>query len=240
MAISRPATKNSKRSVRNGILVVGARQRAHFGRICVHESRIQEAVFGEFLEQLDLQFAGAVARLERDARLRAQLAQIGHVARPGHVESRHVLGHRFDDRDAPEGLVEIVFAPLVVELALADDHVGQALHRALHHDDEVVVVGVGHVQLEHGELGVVPRRHALVAEIAVDLVHALQAADDQALEEQLRRDAQVHVHVERVVMRRERPRRRAARNGLQHRRLDLEEIHRVEEVAQVLAGCGCA
>ena len=34
-------------------------------------------------------------------------------------------------------------------------------------------------------------------------------------------------------MRLERPRGRAARDGLQHRRLDLEEIHRVEEVAQV-------
>ncbi len=99
--------------------------------------------------------------------------------------------------------------------------------------DEIVVVGVRDVQLQHGELGVVPGRHALVAEIAIDLVHAFEAADHQPLEIQLRRDAQVHVHVERVVMRLERPRRRAARDGLQHRRLDFEEVHRVEEIAQV-------
>jgi hypothetical protein len=35
------------------------------------------------------------------------------------------------------------------------------------------------------------RRDALVAEVAVDLEHALQAADHQALQVQLGRDAQV-------------------------------------------------
>ena len=69
---------------------------------------------------------------------------------------------------------------------------------------DLVVRRVGLVQLEHGELGVVPRRHALVAEVAVDLVDALEAADDQALEVQLRRDAQEQVEVERVVVGHER------------------------------------
>ena len=38
---------------------------------------------------------------------------------------------------------------------------------------EVVVVGVGLVELEHGELGVVAGADALVAEVAVDLVDAV-------------------------------------------------------------------
>ena len=150
------------------------------------------------------------------------------TSKPG-VYSRHGLL----DRDARERQVQVVAAALVADLARARDHVGQPLHRALDHDHEVVVVGVGDVQLQHRELGVVPRRHALVAEVAIDLVDAFEAADHQALEIQLRRDAQVHVHVERVVMRLERPRRGAARDGLQHRRLDFEEVHRVEEIAQV-------
>ena len=97
---------------------------------------------------------------------------------------------------------------------------------------QVAVVRVGPVQLQHRELGVVPRRQPLVAEIAVDLVDLLEAADDQALQVQLRRDAQVHRHVERVVMRDERPRRGAAGNRLHHRRLDFHEAARVELVAQ--------
>ena len=47
------------------------------------------------------------------------------------------------------------------------------------------------VRLEHRELGVVADRDALVAEGAVDLVDALEPADEQPLEVQLRRDAQV-------------------------------------------------
>ena len=94
-----------------------------------------------------------------------------------------------------------------------------------------MVVGIGLVELEHRELGVVLRRHALVPEVARQLVDPLHAADDQPLQIQLRRDPQVEVHVERVVMRDKRPRRRAAGNRLHHRRLDLDEAARVEERA---------
>ena len=96
----------------------------------------------------------------------------------------------------------------------------------------VVDVGVGLVPLEHRELGVVLERDALVAEVLADLVDALEAADDQPLEVQLGRDAQVEVAVELVVVRRERPRVGAAVERLQDRRLDLDEAGRVELAPQ--------
>ena len=71
--------------------------------------------------------------------------------------------------------------------------------------------------------GLCADRDAFVAEVAVDLEHALEAADDQALQVQLRRDAQEHLHVERVVVRDERLGRGAARDRVQHRRLDFHE-----------------
>ena len=92
----------------------------------------------------------------------------------------------------------------------------------------VAVVGVGLVPLEHRELGVVLVREALVAEVLADLVDPLEPADDQPLEVELDRDAQVEVAVERVVVGGERPRERAAVERLQHRRLDLEEAALVE------------
>ena len=58
---------------------------------------------------------------------------------------------------------------------------------------DVVVVRVRLVPLEHRELGVVLERHALVAEVLADLVHALEPADDQPLEVELGRDPQVEV-----------------------------------------------
>jgi hypothetical protein len=71
-------------------------------------------------------------------------------------------------------------------------------------------------------------RHALVAEVLAELVHALEPADDEALQVQLRRDPQVQRLVELVVMRRERARERASVPRLQDRRLDLDEAVLVE------------
>ncbi len=61
----------------------------------------------------------------------------------------------------------------------------EQLLRQLH---QVVVVGVGLIELQHGELGIVLGRDALVPEVAVDLVHALEPADQQPLEIELGRD----------------------------------------------------
>ena len=87
---------------------------------------------------------------------------------------------------------------------------------------QVVVVGVGLVELEHGELGVVPGADAFVAEVAVDLVDAVEAADDQALEVELGRDAQEEVEVERVVVRGEGLRGCASGDLVHHRGFDFE------------------
>jgi hypothetical protein len=74
-------------------------------------------------------------------------------------------------------------------------------------------------------------REALVAEVLAQLVDPLEPADDAALEVQLGGDPQVHVAVERVEVRDERPRQRAAVERLQHRRLDLEEAVLIEVAA---------
>jgi hypothetical protein len=66
-------------------------------------------------------------------------------------------------------------------------------------------------------------RDALVAEVAVDLEHALEAADHQPLQVQLGRDAQEHLLVQRVVVRDEGLGVGAARDRVQHRRLHLQE-----------------
>ena len=99
---------------------------------------------------------------------------------------------------------------------------------------QVGVVLVGLVELQHGELGIVPGRDALIAEVAVDLEHLLESADDEPLQVQLRRDAQVELHVERVVLGDERPCRGAAGDRMHHRRLDFEIAAAHEEIADAL------
>src|SRR5713101_7336501 len=74
-----------------------------------------------------------------------------------------------------------------------------------------------------------PLVHPLVAEDAADLVHTVEAADDQTLEVQLEGNAKVQIHVERVVMGPKRPCRRTAGYRLEHRRLHLDEAAAREE-----------
>ena len=107
---------------------------------------------------------------------------------------------------------------------------GEQVLKEVHH---VVEVGVGLIELDGGELRVVAGVHALVAEDAAYLVDALYAADDEALEVQLRGDAHVHVDVQRVVVGDEGPGRGAAGDGVEHRGLDLHEPARVQEAADV-------
>ncbi len=111
------------------------------------------------------------------------------------------------------------------------DLLGDVGDHLLQRHGDVVVVGVGLVELEHRELWVVLRRQPLVAEVLAQLVDALQPADDAALQIQLGRDPQVERSIERVVVGRERTRRGAAVDRLKHRRLDLDEAALVEEAA---------
>ena len=127
-----------------------------------------------------------------------------------------------------------------MEDLVAIGHVGGAEHghgqfaeQFLGEVHVVAVVGVGLVELEHGELGVVPGRDAFVTEVAVDLEDLLEATDHQALEVQLRRDAQEHGHVQGVVVSLEGLGRRTAGNGLQHGSFHLEETPLHEEAADV-------
>ena len=96
---------------------------------------------------------------------------------------------------------------------------------------KVDVVRVCLVELDGRELRVVAGRQALVAEAAVDLVYALEAADHQPLQVQLRRDAQVEIGIQCVVVRHERPGGRTAGDRVHHRRLDFEVSPFVEEAA---------
>src|SRR3954447_12768397 len=59
-----------------------------------------------------------------------------------------------------------------LDLVLAEYLLRQPAEQLLGAHDEIVVVGVRLVKLQHRELGIVLRGDALVSEIAVDLVHA--------------------------------------------------------------------
>ena len=66
-------------------------------------------------------------------------------------------------------------------------------------------------------------RDAFIPKISIDFKHALESAHDQSFEVEFRRDAQVEVPIERVVVRHERAGRGSPGNGLHHRRFHFQE-----------------
>ncbi len=59
-----------------------------------------------------------------------------------------------------------------------DCHLAQQLAGKL---DHAAVIAVGLIELEHRKFGILMRRDAFVAKIAIDFVDALDAADDAAV-----------------------------------------------------------
>ena len=101
---------------------------------------------------------------------------------------------------------------------------GNMPNQSLCVSQQIQVIGAGPVPFKHGELWIVARRDPFVTEVTVDLKHAIETADHQTLQIQLRRDTQVHVDVERIMMGDERTRGRTARNHLHHRRFHFHKV----------------
>src|SRR5206468_11972505 len=66
--------------------------------------------------------------------------------------------------------------------------------------NEVGIVRVGDVELQHAELRVVNGGDPLIPEVSVDLEDAGKASHDQPLEIQLRGNPKVEIHADGVVM----------------------------------------
>ena len=97
------------------------------------------------------------------------------------------------------------------------------LHEALRELHHALKIGEGLIGFHRGELGVVIRVHVFVAELAADLKNLLEAAYEQALQRKLGCDAQEVIAIERVEMRGEGLRVRAAHDRMQEGRFDLVE-----------------
>ena len=215
------------------IAVGGAGQGANFDRVVDDEGRLPALGFGAGFEQLQLQAAEA-ARLDLLAEgddLGLEEFGVGQLR----VGERRLLAlDRLGDGQTVEGLGQVKLAALVLEHFLAQRFARGVADQAFGEVHQRVVVRVRLVELHHREFGVVARREAFVAEVAVNFKHFLEAADDQALQVQLRCDAQELLHIERVVMGDEGLGRCTAGDRVHHRRFDFHEAVAAHVVADRL------
>ncbi len=193
-------------------------ERRELDGMAVHHRRLDEGRFDEVGERVVDELRPIPVGLGIDTALLQPGAQLVRVASP-----ELVLLERLDEREpAPRALqVELVLPE--GDRRRSQDLARDLLEHRLDAHHRVLVVRVGLVPLEHRELGLVLVGDALVPEVLPDLVHALEPADNQALEIELGRDAQEEVGLELVGVRDERMREGAAVAWLQHRRLDLDE-----------------
>ena len=197
----------------------------------VHDKgRLDEVLLGELLEEEGEDVPLLVALLKLDVVLLRCGAGLLEGLNPVEIDAG-VLLDRVDHRDPLERLAEIHLDPVVGDGGGAEHLLRDVAVEVLGQVHHPVVVGVGLVELHQGEFRVVAGVEALVAENAADLVDLFQAADNEALEVELNRDAELQVLVEGVEVGLKGPGRRAAGVGNQHGGLDLEEALAVQIAA---------
>ena len=207
------------------------RQRRDFHRVLGDEGRLDQGVFDRGLEDFQQQAAPAPGRFELDLQTLAMARQRVAVGAVGNADFRVVVAHRLVHAPTAEGRAQINLHAFPFHLRGAEHFLRGVTDQAFGQVHDLVVGGIGLVQFEHRELGVVPGRHTLVAEVAVDLVDPFQPADHQTLQIQLGRHAQVQIDIQRVVVGDERPRGGAAGDDLHHRRFHFEEAACIQPVA---------
>jgi len=100
----------------------------------------------------------------------------------GHEVHAQILLDGLGHGHAPEAGGEGDLMALPLHVVCAEDLLGGAGEKLLEEVHHVVEVGIGLIELDRGKLRVVAGIHALVAEDAAQLIHALDAADDEAFE----------------------------------------------------------
>ena len=164
-----------------------------------HKGGLDELVLTELLEEQRDDIAPLVLLLHLDVVL---LGNGDSALQIGDLVKVHagILLHQLHHGGAAEGLAHIDNNLAEGQFHGVVDLLADMLHQAfgaLHH---AVHIGIGLIELNGGELGVVGGVHAFVTEQTTNLVHPIKAADDAALQIQLGGNTQVQIHIQRIVM----------------------------------------
>ena len=205
---------------------VHLRQRTHLDGIIDDEGRLDEGTLTGLAEDLvnqltlthmlcvfDTEFLG----LHADGIL-VHVRQVQTRLLFDGIQNRQTAVRRFE--------IHFVVTDLYFRRTVHGDR--DALQQLLRKRHHPVIVFVLYIELHAGKLGVVGAVHTFVAEVTADLIHAFKTTNDESLQVQLRRDAQVHIYIERVMMRDKRTSRCTTGYLLQDRRLYLRITRLVE------------
>ena len=205
-------------------------QRADLDGMVHDEGGLDHLVFAELVEEEVDDVALLVTVLILDVALVGQLLGLFISSDLVKIDAGLFLDG-VDHGQAAERLAQVDLGAVIGDGSGSADFLGQEAVHVLGQIHHAVVVGVGLIELHEGELGVMTGVKAFVAEDTTDLIDALEAADDQALEVELQGNAELEVLVQGVEMGLEGARCSAAGVGDQHGCLDLHEVTLCKEAA---------
>ena len=145
-----------------------------------------------------------------------------------------MLFEQFVVRFALKGRCEIDLAILPGPFELAIGRVNGVDNQSFGEVHHGVVITIRLIALQHGELGIVLGANAFIAIHTTQLINPFHATHQQPLQVQLKGDPHEQLHIERVVMRNERPRCRSTGNGMERGAFNLNELITGKRVANRL------
>lgn len=175
-------------------------ERRNLDRMVGDEDRLNERLFDAFLEELGDDLACAPTFFNVNTVLVCHRGSF--LARHGkaNVLARDLI-HELDHARTSPFTTKMDGRALIFHIERTASRHSCCLHEALRELHHALKIGESLVGFHRGELGVVIRIHAFVAELAADLEDLLEAAHEQALQRKLGCDAQEVIAIERVEMR---------------------------------------
>ena len=220
-----------------GIIRVLLAQRRNFQRVVRNDRRLNQVFFYVIFKAAVDNLADAVVFAVFDVQL------VGNSPRFFYgLDVRKVFAgvffDSFDHGHSVPGRRQVDFLVDIGNLHRAVQLHGQLGYHFFRNLDDVFQIAVGLVQFYRRKFRVVARVDAFVAEAAVHFIDSFQTADEQALQVQFRRNAQVNIHVEGVVVGLEGTGSRAAGNRVQHRRFYFQKAPFVQILTNALDNLG--
>ncbi len=142
------------------------------------------------------------------------------------INARILFDRIFHRKPFPLG--EIDLRPAERHLQTAAGFDCNALIKFFHKVHHFEIIDVCLIHFHRGKFGVVRRIHPFVAEDSAQFVHLFKSAHDETFQIQFGLNSQVHVQIERVVMRFERPRVRPDLDGQKNGSVRFQEALFVE------------
>ena len=177
-----PSNKKLEAICQEWIFIVASREWRHLSRVLGNKCWLPQISLARLLKNLDLQFPGPIIFLDRDIKRLANTCQVVTIAQTRIINIWIEVLDDLGDGHAGKPFREIKGLTLIRHFGRAQYRIRHTVQQCLDHHDEILVISIGAVQLQHRKFRVVLSGYTLVAETTINLIDTLKPTDDQTLQ----------------------------------------------------------